>query len=435
MAEPRRCRRTTSRPRRGAASRPSTVRLDLPDLSLDAAHRPGRVLRRPRRPRHQVPAARGARAAAGRHLARPRLRLRAHRAARWPRRSPGATVWAVDVNERALELRRANAAARRARPTSGWQRPTRCPADVRFAELWSNPPIRVGKAALHDLLDGWLGRLDTDGAARCSSSRSTSGADSLHRWLDGEGLVGRTPRASRAGYRLLRGARPMTAARPTGLKRLHRDWRRRTDGAGGAGPRRRAGAVQRRRDPPHRGRPPRRRPVAGGRHAAPTDAKIGKTALGTQRYLDLDVARHGHRRRSAPRERRLPGGGPRAGRRRRAAATSWRSTATVCLVVGHEDRGLPPRPRSPPATRWPTSPSSDGSARSTWPPRPPSPSTSCAAGSGPPPPDPSRPAACADRNVLLAHGGQRCWCPAVELRPGNKFPRRGARRSVPSLGL
>jgi len=75
------------------------------------------------------------------------------------------------------------------------------PADVRFAALWSNPPVRVGKAALHDLLDDWLGRLDTDGTALLVVQKNL-GADSLHRWLEARDWSV-TRLGSRVGYRLL----------------------------------------------------------------------------------------------------------------------------------------------------------------------------------------------------------------------------------------
>jgi 16S rRNA (guanine1207-N2)-methyltransferase len=116
------------------------------------------------------------------------------------RRSPAATVWAVDVNERALDLCRANAerlglANLRAVTADG------VPADVVVDELWSNPPIRIGKAALHDLLRAWLGRLAPAGLAMLVVQKHL-GADSLHRWLETEGWsVDR--RSSRAGYRVL----------------------------------------------------------------------------------------------------------------------------------------------------------------------------------------------------------------------------------------
>lgn len=116
-------------------------------------------------------------------------------------RSPAATVWAVDVNARALELCRRNAA----RAGLGNVRAvtaSEVPESVRLAAIWSNPPIRVGKAALHDLLGRWLARLAAGGAAYLVAQRHL-GADSLHRWLASQGLhVARV--TSRAGYRVLR---------------------------------------------------------------------------------------------------------------------------------------------------------------------------------------------------------------------------------------
>lgn len=121
-------------------------------------------------------------------------------------RSPGADVWAVDVNLRALDLLRRTAAdAGLARLRA--RTPDAVPDDVAFAAIWSNPPIRVGKAALHDLLARWLPRLAPGGAAHLVVQRNL-GADSLHRWLAEElGLP--TERAGSAkGYRVLRVARP-----------------------------------------------------------------------------------------------------------------------------------------------------------------------------------------------------------------------------------
>jgi 16S rRNA G1207 methylase RsmC len=120
-------------------------------------------------------------------------------------RAPGATVWAVDVNERALELTARNAAAvglTGVRPV----RPDAVPGSVRFTGIWSNPPVRVGKAALHELLGAWLPRLQADGAAWLVVHRHL-GADSLAAWLDGEGWEV-TRRASKRGYRILRVGRP-----------------------------------------------------------------------------------------------------------------------------------------------------------------------------------------------------------------------------------
>jgi 16S rRNA G1207 methylase RsmC len=116
------------------------------------------------------------------------------------RRRPGSTVWAVDVNERAVELCAGNATALglanvRAAPPEG------VPDDVRFAAIWSNPPIRVGKGALHDLLLAWLPRLEPAGVATLVVNRNL-GADSLAAWLAEQGYAV-TRIASRKGYRLL----------------------------------------------------------------------------------------------------------------------------------------------------------------------------------------------------------------------------------------
>ncbi|MGH3321622.1 MAG: class I SAM-dependent methyltransferase [Streptosporangiaceae bacterium] len=116
-------------------------------------------------------------------------------------RTPHARVWAVDVNERALELCARNAEAaglQRVRPC----RPDQVPDAVRFAAIWSNPPVRVGKPALHDLLLRWLIRLRPDGTAHLVVHRHL-GSDSLQRWLTEQGF--RVTRVvSRSGYRVLR---------------------------------------------------------------------------------------------------------------------------------------------------------------------------------------------------------------------------------------
>lgn len=117
-------------------------------------------------------------------------------------RAPQATVWAVDVNERARGLCEANAEAAGVGERVRVAAPGDVPEDVVFDALWSNPPIRVGKTALHDLLVGWLDRLAPDGAGHLVVQKHL-GADSLARWLAEQGwTVART--GSRMGYRLLR---------------------------------------------------------------------------------------------------------------------------------------------------------------------------------------------------------------------------------------
>jgi len=112
---------------------------------------------------------------------------------------PQAFVTAIDVNDRALELTRLNAA--RAGVDVQVGRPEDVAPDVQFDEIWSNPPIRIGKPALHDLLTTWLGRLAPGGRAYLVVGRNL-GADSLQAWLsDGGWSAARL--ASAKGFRVL----------------------------------------------------------------------------------------------------------------------------------------------------------------------------------------------------------------------------------------
>ncbi len=116
-------------------------------------------------------------------------------------RSPGAQVWAVDVNRRALELCARNA-ARAGLPNVRCAAPDDAQLPGTFGLIWSNPPIRIGKAALHGLLTAWLGRLEPSGAAYLVVHRHL-GSDSLQRWLEESGRPAERV-AARAGYRVLR---------------------------------------------------------------------------------------------------------------------------------------------------------------------------------------------------------------------------------------
>ena len=119
-------------------------------------------------------------------------------------RAPAAEVWAVDVNARAVALTAANAADLGVAGRLHAAGPDDVPGDLRFAAIVSNPPIRVGKAALHELLGTWLPRLDDGGAAWLVVQRHL-GADSLAVWLastEGGGWRVRR-RASKQGYRVL----------------------------------------------------------------------------------------------------------------------------------------------------------------------------------------------------------------------------------------
>jgi 16S rRNA (guanine1207-N2)-methyltransferase len=118
--------------------------------------------------------------------------------------SPRAAVWAVDVNERSLELVRRNA-AQLGLTNINAVTPDEVPADVLFTTIWSNPPIRVGKNELHAMLLHWLPRLEPGSDGWLVVQRNL-GSDSLQRWLQAE-----LPRefavvraATNKGYRVLR---------------------------------------------------------------------------------------------------------------------------------------------------------------------------------------------------------------------------------------
>jgi 16S rRNA (guanine1207-N2)-methyltransferase len=119
-------------------------------------------------------------------------------------RSPDAQVWAVDVNTRALELCARNA-ERAGLPNVHCAAPDDPAVPATFGLIWSNPPVRIGKAALHALLAAWLARLQPDGAAYLVVQRNL-GSDSLQRWLQGAGWTAERI-AARAGYRVLRVSR------------------------------------------------------------------------------------------------------------------------------------------------------------------------------------------------------------------------------------
>ncbi|MEM7143170.1 MAG: methyltransferase [Actinomycetota bacterium] len=117
------------------------------------------------------------------------------------RRAPDSIVWAVDVNARARALTEANAAAIGASDRVRVAEPDAVPDGVMFDRILSNPPIRIGKAALHELLLRWLPRLHPEGTAHFVVQKHL-GSDSLATWLDGQGFP-TTRIASRSGYRIL----------------------------------------------------------------------------------------------------------------------------------------------------------------------------------------------------------------------------------------
>ncbi len=116
------------------------------------------------------------------------------------RRCPAATVWAVDVNERARDLCRSNA-ERNGLTNVNVCSPDDVPADVTFDTIWSNPAIRIGKPALHTMLLRWLSRLSPAGEVVLVVHKHL-GSDSLQAWLSGQGYP-TTRLASSSGYRIL----------------------------------------------------------------------------------------------------------------------------------------------------------------------------------------------------------------------------------------
>lgn len=182
-----------------ARSRPGLVTVELPDVRLELATDSG-VFSHARLDRGTrvlletapMPSVRGPLLDVGCGYGPIALTLAARR-----RRLP---VYAVDINDRAVELTRRNAA------TAGLGNVTACrpeeiPDDVTFAGIYSNPPIRPGKAALHALLATWLPRLRPDGRAYLVVAKNL-GSDSLQRWLVEQGWP-TTRLGSSAGYRVL----------------------------------------------------------------------------------------------------------------------------------------------------------------------------------------------------------------------------------------
>lgn len=118
--------------------------------------------------------------------------------------SPHCTVWAVDVNERALDLVRRNAAELGATNINAVL-PDDVPDDVMFRTIRSNPPIRVGKSELHGLLERWIPRLDVRGDGWFVVQRNL-GSDSLQRWMASTFTPGYsvTRASTSSGFRVLK---------------------------------------------------------------------------------------------------------------------------------------------------------------------------------------------------------------------------------------
>ena len=207
-------------PSPGSRRRQRTVTLRLQDVTLDlrtdrgvfSAGRidPGTLLLLKHAPLPPAPAGNGSSAAGGRVLADVGCGY-GPIAVTLGLRAPDATIWAVDVNERARELATANlvdagvpVAGADDRQDAGRARvcaPEEVPASLRLDAVYCNPPVRIGNEALDELLQEWLGRLRPGGFAVLVMHKNL-GADSLVRRLAAAGI---TPRrlAIGGGYRVL----------------------------------------------------------------------------------------------------------------------------------------------------------------------------------------------------------------------------------------
>ncbi len=118
---------------------------------------------------------------------------------------PGCTVTAIDVNERAVLLANENAVQMGVSERFTASTPEQVDPGLTFDEIWSNPPIRIGKEALHELLLTWLPRLAPGGRARLVVGKNL-GADSLAGWLTDQGYP--TAKVGSAkGFRVLESVR------------------------------------------------------------------------------------------------------------------------------------------------------------------------------------------------------------------------------------
>lgn len=114
--------------------------------------------------------------------------------------APDASVWAIDVNERSRELTALNAS--RHGLTIRAASPEDALSEIGTIDLlWSNPPIRIGKNELHELLHTWIGRLSTTGVAYMVVQKNL-GADSLATWMRAQGWTCEKIGSSK-GFRIL----------------------------------------------------------------------------------------------------------------------------------------------------------------------------------------------------------------------------------------
>jgi 16S rRNA (guanine1207-N2)-methyltransferase len=123
--------------------------------------------------------------------------------------SPDTRVWALDVNQRSLDLVRKNAAKYDLKNITACTQ-DELPETVRFQAIWSNPPIRVGKKVLHELMLRFIPRLERGGEAMLVVQKQL-GAESFQKWLQENFSDHQVSRhAIDKGYRVIRVTAPAT---------------------------------------------------------------------------------------------------------------------------------------------------------------------------------------------------------------------------------
>lgn len=115
---------------------------------------------------------------------------------------PGTKVFGIDINQRSVE--QSNLNANSLKLENFWaMHPRDLPKEIRFSAIWSNPPIRVGKKVLHELMETYIPRLESGGRAMLVVQKNL-GADSFQRWLAGKFPETEVTRvATDKGYRVI----------------------------------------------------------------------------------------------------------------------------------------------------------------------------------------------------------------------------------------
>jgi 16S rRNA G1207 methylase RsmC len=119
------------------------------------------------------------------------------------------SVTGVEVNQRAVLLANENAERLGLADRFNAVAPEEVPDDAAYDEIWSNPPIRIGKQALHELLLHWFARLAPDSRAVMVVGKNLGG-DSLQAWLTAQGYP-TTRLGSAKGFRVLESRREAIA--------------------------------------------------------------------------------------------------------------------------------------------------------------------------------------------------------------------------------